>query len=147
MDELKDRIRGSNWFTKIDLKNGYQLIRIKKGDEWKTEFRCPYGLFEYTVMPFGLINAPATFQSMINHIFRDILNKGMIAFMDDIIIHAKTRKKHDEIVLEVLKRLRDNRLSIAPGKYEWAKHQVEFLGYMVSGQGLEMTNKKVQTLK
>ena len=103
MDELKDRVRGSNWFTKIDLKNGYYLIRIKKRDEWKTAFRCRYGLFEYTVMPFGLVNAPATFQSMINHIFRDMLDKGMIAFMDDIIIHAKTCEKHDEIVLEVVK--------------------------------------------
>ena len=133
MDELKDRVRGANWFTKIDLKNGYHLIHIKKGDEWQTAFRCRYGLFEYTVMPFGLVNAPATLQSMINHIFRDMLNKGIIAFMDDIIIHTKSREKHDEIVLKVLKRLQNNRLCIAPDKCEWAKHQVEFLGYMVSG--------------
>ena len=98
-------------------------------------------------MPFGLVNTPATFQSMINHIFRDMLDKGMIAFTDDIIIHTKTCEKHDEIVLEVLKRHRDNRLCIAPDKCKWAKHQVEFLGYMVSGQGLEMTNGKVQTVK
>ena len=79
MDELKDHVRGSNWFTKIDLKNGYHLIRIEKGDEWKTAFHCRYGLFEYTVMPFGLVNAPATFQSIINHILQDMLDKGMIA--------------------------------------------------------------------
>ena len=84
-------------------------------------------------MPFGFVNAPATFQSMINNRFRDMLDKGMVAFMDDIIIHTKIREKHDEIVLEVLKRLQDNRLCIAPDKCEWAKHQVEFLGYMVSG--------------
>ena len=99
MDKFKDRIRGSNWFTKIDLKNGYHLIRIKKGDEWKTTFRCRYGLFEYTLMPFGLVHTPATFQSMINHFFRDMLDKGMIPFMDDIIAHAKTHDKHDKIVL------------------------------------------------
>ena len=98
-------------------------------------------------MPFGLVNAPAIFQSMINHIFRDMLDKGMIAFMDDIIAHAKTHDEHDEIILEVLKWLGDNRLCIAANKCEWAQHQVEFLGYMVSGQGLEMTNEKIQTLK
>ena len=57
VDELRERVRGSNWFTKIDLKNWYHLIRIKQGDEWKTAFRCRYGLYEYTVMPFGLVNA------------------------------------------------------------------------------------------
>ena len=149
MDELKDHVRCSNWFSKIDLKNGYHLIRIKRGDEWKTAFRCRYasGLFEYTVMPFGLVNTPATFQSMMNHIIRDMVDKGMIAFMDDIIAQGKTRDAHDKIVLEVLKELRNNRLCIAPDKCEWAQLQVEFLGYTVSGQGLEMTDEKIQTLK
>ena len=147
MDELKEHVRGSQWFTKIDLKNGYHLIRIKKGDEWKTAFRCRYGLYEYTVMPFGLVNAPATFQSMINHIFRDMLDQGVLAFVDDLMMHAQTRQKHDKIVLEVLKRLCDNGLCIAPDKCQWAQCQVEFLGYIVSGQGIEMTDEKVKTLK
>ena len=86
MDELKERGRGAKYFNKIDLKNGYHLIRIEEGDEWKIAFRCRYGLFEYTVMPFRLSNAPATFQGMINHIFWDSLDEGMSAFMDDIII-------------------------------------------------------------
>ena len=122
MDKLKKHVRGANWFTKIDLKNGYHSICIKKGDEWKSAFSCRYGLFEYTVMAFGLVNAPVTFQSMINHIFLDMLDKGMITFMDDVIIHAKICEKHDEIVLRVLKRLHDNVLCIAPDKYKWAKH-------------------------
>ena len=86
MDELKQRVQGVKYFNKIDLKNGYHLIQIKEGDEWKTAFHCRYGLFEYTVMPFGLSNAPATFQGMINHIFRDTLDQEMSAFKDDIII-------------------------------------------------------------
>jgi hypothetical protein len=69
MSELQDRVRGARIFTKIDLKNGYNLIRIKPGDEWKTAFKTQYGLYEYTVMPFGLSNAPATFQNIMNHIF------------------------------------------------------------------------------
>ena len=147
MEELRDKVRGSQWFSKIDLKNGYHLIRIKPGDEWKTAFRCRYGLFEYTVMPFGLVNAPATFQGMINHIFRDMLDLGMIAFMDDLVMYAKMREEHDKIVREVLRRLQANNLCIAPDKCEWAQHQIEFLGYKVSGNGVEMTDEYVQTLK
>ena len=90
MDELYERVRGAKYFNKIDLKNGYYLIRIKDRDEWKTAFHCRYGLFEYTVMPFGLSNAPATFQGMIKHIFRDTLDEGMSAFMYDIIIWSET---------------------------------------------------------
>ena len=147
MDELKEQVRGVKWFNKIDLKNGYHLIRIKEGDEWKTAFRCRYGLFEYTVMSFGLVNAPATFQGMINNIFRDMLDQGMSAFMDDLIMWSDTRSGLDKITLEVLRRLKDNRLCIAPDKCEWAQHQIEFLRYMVSGEGVEMTDEKVETLK
>ena len=121
MDELKERVRGAKWFNKIDLKNGYHLIRIKEGDEWKTVFRCRYGLFEYIVMPFGLVNAPATFQGMINNIFRDMLDQGMSAFMDDLIMWSDTRSELDNVTREVLGCLRDNRLCIAPDKYEWAQ--------------------------
>ena len=147
MDELKERVRGAKWFNKIDLKNGYHLIRIKEGDEWKTAFRCRYGLFESTVMPFGLVNAPATFQGMINNIFRDMLDQGMSAFMDDLIMWSDTRLELDDITREVLRRRRDNRLCIAPDKCEWSQHQIEFLGYVVSGEGIEMNDEKVETLK
>ena len=147
MDELKKRIRGAKWFNKIDLKNGYHLIRIKKGDEWKTAFRCQYGLLEYTVIPFGLVNAPATFQGIINNVFRDMLDQGMSAFMDDFIMWDGTRLGLDEITRDMLRRLRDNRLCIAPDKCEWVQHQIEFLGYIVSGKEVEMTEEKVETLK
>ena len=105
MDELKERVRGVKYFNRIDLKNGYHLIRIKEGDEWKTAFRCRYGLLEYTVMPFGLSNAPATFLDMINHIFRDTLDQGMLAFMDDIIIWSQTLEGLHDAIQEVLRRL------------------------------------------
>jgi hypothetical protein len=74
ISELQDQVRGAKFFTKMDLKNRYHLIRIKEGDEWKTAFRCRYGLYEFLVMPFRLTNTPATFQDMMNHIFRDMLD-------------------------------------------------------------------------
>jgi hypothetical protein len=116
MSELQDRVQGAKIFTKIHLKNGYNLIRIKPGDEWKTAFKTRYGLYEYTVMPFGLSNAPATFQNMMNHIFRDLLGLGLIVYLDDILIYAETEEEHDRIVTEVLKRLAANGLAISQDK-------------------------------
>jgi len=90
MQELQDRVQGAQWFTKMDLKYGFNLIHIREGDEWKTAFRIRYGLYEFQVMPFGLTNAPSTFQDMMNHIFSDMLDLGLIAYMDNILIYAKT---------------------------------------------------------
>jgi len=98
MQELQDRIRGAQWFTKMDLKNGFHLIRMREGEEWKTAFRTRYGLFEFQVMPFGLTNAPSTFQDMMNHVFSDMLDVGVIAYMDDILVYADTEEGHDRTV-------------------------------------------------
>ena len=94
MDDLRNRIaeEEAKWFTKFDLKDGYHLIRIKKGDEWKTAFRTRYGHFEYKVMPFGLVNAPATFQRMMNEILSDLLDKGVVVYLDDILTIQKPRR-------------------------------------------------------
>jgi hypothetical protein len=119
------------------------LIRIKDGDEWKTAFRCRYGLYEFLVMPFGLTNAPATFQDMINHIFRDMLDQGVIAYIDDILIYAETEEQHDELVKEVLKRLEENGLVTSPEKCIWGRNRMEFLGYIISEDGIEMAKDKV----
>jgi hypothetical protein len=120
MSELQDRVRGAKIFTKIDLKNGYNLIWIKPGDEWKTAFKIRYGFYEYTVMPFGLSNAPATFQNMINHIFRDLLDLGLIVYLDDILIYAETEEEHNHIITEVLKCLAENGLAISQDKCFWS---------------------------
>ena len=103
MNELRDRVQGSKIFTKIDLKSGYNLIRIKPGDEWKTAFCMKYGHFEYTVMPFGLANAPASFQNMMNIIFRDLIDRGLVVYIDDLLIYTATEDEHKRIVKQVLK--------------------------------------------
>ena len=81
MTELRERQAGATVFTKVDLKDGYHLIRIKKGDEWKTTFWTRYGHYEYKVMPFGLVNAPATFQAMMNTILREFLDHGVVVYL------------------------------------------------------------------
>ena len=94
IEENLNRIRSAKYFTKIDLRSAYHLIRIKEGDEWKTAFRTRYGHFEYTVMPFGLTNAPAVFQRFMNHVFKDILDQYVIIYLDDILIYSETLEEH-----------------------------------------------------
>jgi len=147
MQELHDRVQGSQWFTKLDLKNGFNLIRIKEEDEWKTAFRTCYRLYEFQVMPFGLTNAPSTFQDMMNHVFSDMLDLGLLVYMDDILIYAKTEKEHDRIVKEFLERLQTNGLAVSPEKCVWKATEVEFLGYIIGRNGISMACDKVDAVQ
>jgi len=146
MQELQDRVRGAQWFTKMDLKNGFNLIRIRAGDEWKTAFRTRYGLFEFQVMPFGLTNAPSTFQDMMNHVLSNMLDVGVLAYMDDILVYGVTEEEHDERVREVLKRLTANGLAVSPEKCVWKTQEVEFLGYIIGREGVKMSKDKVDAV-
>jgi len=105
MSELRSRLGKATIFTKLDLKNGYYLIRMAEGEEWKTAFKSRYGLYEYTVMPFGLCYAPSTFQSMINDVFRDMLDVEVIGYMDDILIYTETVEEDVALVRRVMERL------------------------------------------
>jgi hypothetical protein len=89
-------------------------------------------------MPFGLSNAPATFQNMMNHIFRDLLHLGLIVYLDDILIYAETEEEHDHIVTKVLKCLTANGVAISQDKCFWSTTRVDFLGYVISKDGIEM---------
>ena len=94
MNELRDRVAGSRIFTKIDLKAGYNLIRNKPEDEWKTAFRTIYRHFEYLVMPFRLANAPAIFQHMMNEILQDLIDHGVVVYIDDILIYMENEEEY-----------------------------------------------------
>jgi len=146
MQELQDRVRGAQWFTKMDLKNGFNLIRIREGDEWKTAFRTRYGLFKFQVMPFGLINAPSTFQDMMNHVLSDMLDVGVLAYMDDILMYGATEEEHNERIGEVLQRLQTNGLAVSPEKCVWKAREVEFLGYIIGREGIKMSSDKVDAV-
>jgi len=146
MQELQDRVQGVQWFTKLDLKNGFHLIRVKEGDERKTAFRTRYGLFELQVLPFGLTNAPSTFQDMMNHILSDLLDVGVLAYMDDILIYAKNEEEHDRLVKKVLGRLQAHGLAVSPEKCVWKIQEVEFLGYVIGRNGIAMSEEKVEAV-
>ncbi|KAF8753261.1 hypothetical protein RHS01_06869 [Rhizoctonia solani] len=93
-DDLMAKLRHAKMFTKLDLRWGYNNVRIKEGDEWKTAFRTKYGLFEYLVMPFGLTNAPAAFQHFMNNLFRDLIDVTVVIYLDDILIFSEDPKDH-----------------------------------------------------
>ena len=147
ISELQDRLAGAKYFIKIDLKSGFYFVRMAEGEEWKTAFRCRSGLFEFRVMPMGLINAPATFQAMMNHILYDLLDSGVLVYIDDILIYAETLEEHDRLVLDVLERLRQNNLAIAPQKCKWCVQEVEFLGCIISPEGVKMSKDKTDTIE
>ena len=131
---LLERINGAIFFTKIDLRGAYNLVRIRRGDEWKTTFCTRYGHFEYTVIPFGLTNAPTIFQHMANDIFPDFLDICLIIYLDDLLVYSKTQEEHDSHVLLVLKRLREHGLYAKLEKCCFDCKEVEFLNYVISSE-------------
>ena len=118
IEELMDRLAGAQYFTKIDLYSGYHQIRIKKEDIPKTAFRTRYGHYEFLILPFGLTNAPATFMTLMNDIFRKHLDDFVIVYLDDILIYSKTKKEHLQHVRLVLETLRKHQLYVKANKCE-----------------------------
>ena len=130
---------------KLDLRWRYNNVRIKEGDEWKAAFIIHIGAYESTVMYFGLTNFPATFQTMMNDLFCDLINQEDTAtFINDILVAMDTEERHDELVEEVLKRLEENNLFVKPEKCEWKVREVEFLGVVIGPKGVEIQREKVE---
>ena len=130
---------------KMDLQLGYNNIRIKEGDKWKAAFTMPEGLFEPTVMFFGLTNSPAMFQAMMNELLRDLTNIGKVAvFIDDVIVGMETEEEHNKLVAEVIRRLEENDLYVKPEKCKWKVREVEFLGVVIGPEGIKMEKEKVK---
>ena len=128
----------------MDLQWGFNNIRIKEEDEWKEVFTTYIGLFELTVMFFGMINSPAIFQVMINEILRDLVNKDKVAiFINDILVRTETEKRHNEIVEEVLRRLEENNLYMKPEKCMWKVRKIGFLRVVIGPNGIEIEKEKV----
>lgn len=144
---LLEGLAKAKHFTTLDLRSGYNNIRIKEGDESKAAFVTEEGLFEPLVMGFGLCNAPATFQRMMNEIFYDLLGKGVEIYLDDIMIYTETREEHIRIIREVLKRLRQNDLFLKPEKCFFLKKEVEYLGFRVSHNQIIMDQEKVKAIQ
>jgi len=145
ISDILENIGTKKVFMKIDLRWGYNNVRIKERDEWKAAFTMPEGSFELTVMFFRLTNSLATFQAMMNELLRDLINIGKVAaFIDDVIIRTETEEEYDEIVAEVIRRLKENDLYMKPEKCRWKVRKVEFLGMVIGLERIKMEKKKVK---
>ncbi|XP_052728500.1 uncharacterized protein LOC128195299 [Vigna angularis] len=146
IDDLLDQLQGAGIFSKIDLRSGYHQILVKPEDVQKTAFRSRYGHYEYVVMPFGVTNAPAIFMDYMNRIFRSCLDKFVVVFIDDILVYSKSREEHEGHLRLVLEILREHRLYGRLSKCEFWLDEIQFLGHVISSQGIAVDSSKVEAV-
>ncbi|KAI3778829.1 hypothetical protein L2E82_08214 [Cichorium intybus] len=146
IDDLFDQLQGADYFSKIDLRSGYHQVRVKESDVEKTAFRTRYGHYEFLVMPFGLTNAPAIFMDLMNRVCKPFLDRFVIVFIDDILIYSKNKEEHASHLRLVLETLKREQLYAKFSKCEFWMREVQFLGHVVSIQGIKVDPAKVEAV-
>ena len=146
IDDLYDKLAGSTVFTTLDMQSAYYQVRLHPEDVPKTAFTTPLGLYEFKVLCFGLTNAPATFQSLMNEVLHEVRHFCLV-YLDDILIFSRNAEEHVEHVRQVLQLLRKHKLYAKLSKCSFAQPEVHFLGHVVSAQGSRVDPKKVEIVK
>ena len=146
IDDLFDQLKGAKYFSKIDLRSGYFQLNIRESDIPKTTFVTRYGQFEFTVMSFGLTNAPAYFMNLMNKVFMDELDKFVVVFIDNILIYSKSVQEHEQHLRVVLEKLRVHKLYAKFRKCEFWLEKVAFLGPILAAEGVAVDPEKVEAV-
>jgi hypothetical protein len=146
IDDLVDQLRQAKFFSKIDLRSGYHQMKIRPEDIHKTAFVTRYGQYEYTVVSFGPMNAPAYFMNMMNKVFMDKLDKCVVIFIDDILVFSKAAEKHEEHLRIMLRKLRQHQLYAKFSKCEFWMEEVAFLGHVLSAKGVAVDPSKIEAV-
>ena len=147
MDDLFDTVQGCKYFTKLDLHSGYNQVRIREDDIPKTAINTPLGHFQFKVMGFGLCNAPATFQSLMNEVLRPYLRKFVVVFLDDILIFSKTWEEHLTHVRTIFTALREQQLYCKPSKCLFGATETLYLGHVITGSTIAPDPQKLEAVK
>ncbi|KAK9133160.1 hypothetical protein Scep_012688 [Stephania cephalantha] len=146
IDDLFDQLRGAQFFSKIDLRSGYHQLRIREDDRYITSFSTRYGHYQFTVIPFGLTNAPAMFMDLMHRVMRPYLDRFVIVFIDDILVYSNTREDHEQHLRETLQTLREHILYAKFSKCEFWLSEVKFLGHVVGAAGIAVDPAKIQAI-
>ncbi|GBG66822.1 hypothetical protein CBR_g70700 [Chara braunii] len=146
IDDLLERLGGGTYFSKLDLKSGYHQIEIQPQDRYKTAFKTWYGHFEWVVMPFGLTNVPTTFEAAMTTKFRDLLDRTVLIYLDDILVYSRTLDEHVVHLPAVLNRLRAAKYKANRDKCEFAKQELEYLNHYVTRKGIRPLAEKIQAI-
>jgi hypothetical protein len=143
IDDLFDLLKDAKIFSKIDLRAGYHQVRIKDEDIRKTTFRTSYGHYEFTMVPFGLLNASIVFICLMNGVFREYLEKFVIVFLDDILVYSKSEEEHENHLEMVLQVLREHQLYAKFNKCSFYQKQIHYLGHIISKDGIVVDPEKI----
>jgi len=146
IDDLMDQLVGAEVFSKIDLRSGYHQIKVKAEDISKTAFRTRYVHYEYSVIPFGVTNAPDIFMEYMNQIFHPYLDQFMVVFIDDILVYSKSEEEHAEHLRIVLQVLKEKQLFAKLSKCEFWLREVRFLGHVISKGGIAEDPSKIDAV-
>lgn len=147
VDDMIDELHGAKDFTKLDFRAGYHQIRVHPEDIHKMAFQTHNSHYEYLVMPFGLCNAPSTFQATMNSIFKPILRKFVLVFFDDILIYSCSWEMHLEHVQVVLQILQNHQFFFKRSKCSFGQTKIEYLGHFISQKGVQVDDKKIATMR
>ena len=147
LEDLLDELGGACYFSKLDLRAGFHQLRMTPEDVYKTAFKTHSGHYEYLVMPFGLSNAPYTFQGLMNHVFQEISRKFLLVFFDDILVYSSSWEEHLQHLHEVFAILRHQQLYLKASKCTFSATSIEYLGHFISAAGVSTDPKKIEAIR